>query len=198
MAEFPALPIFTDALLGDTQHLSQAEFGAYMLMLIVAWRTEDCSLPNDDKYLARITRSDRNWRRIKEAVIGFWTVGNDSQLRQKRLSKERLRVTELTLQRRSAGTSSALKRNNSPSTSAGVSFQRTGNEKLAPIPIPILKKEGNGVLKEVNGLAPGAQMRLEMARKGMQNIANSDREFLDWIERGYLTREQAIKAGASI
>ena len=53
MAEFPALPLFTDALLGDTTHLDATEFGAYLLMLIVAWRSPDCALPDDDRYLAR-------------------------------------------------------------------------------------------------------------------------------------------------
>jgi hypothetical protein len=43
MAEFPALPLWTDAYLGDTRHLSQSEHGAYLLLLITAWRTPNCS-----------------------------------------------------------------------------------------------------------------------------------------------------------
>lgn len=92
MAQFPALPIWTDALLGDTQHLSTAEFGAYVLLLIIAWRDPDCSLPDDDKVLARLTRSANNWHRIRESVMRFWTHESDGRYRQKRLTQERLRV----------------------------------------------------------------------------------------------------------
>jgi uncharacterized protein YdaU (DUF1376 family) len=69
------------ALLGDTQHLSQAEFGAYMLMLVVAWRRPDCALPNDDVFLARVTKSSHRWRRIKPAVMPLWSVGEDGYIR---------------------------------------------------------------------------------------------------------------------
>ena len=159
MADYPALPIFTDALLGDTQHLTQAEFGAYLLMLIVAWRAQDCSLPNDPRYLARITRSIRNWSAISSAVMPFWKLGEDNQLRQKRLSKERAFVTNAIEQRRQAGINSAklkapslaqleapslaqlrpvstLNHNETTPTSVAAPCQRDGNENEAPTPTP--------------------------------------------------------------
>lgn len=59
MAEFPALPVFTDALLADTEHLSDEEFGLYMRILILMWRTPRCRIPNDEKWLKkRLDRSD--------------------------------------------------------------------------------------------------------------------------------------------
>ena len=39
MADFPALPFFTDAYLGDTQHLTLEEHGAYQKLLYIAWRS---------------------------------------------------------------------------------------------------------------------------------------------------------------
>lgn len=131
MADFPALPLLTDAILGDTQHLSAAEFGAYMMALIVAWRSPDCALPNDDKYLARITRAGRSWHRLKPVVMAFWTLGDDGLWRQKRLTKTRLRVTDLVSQRRQAGISSALKRKQCESTSVDFSLNERCNEKQA-------------------------------------------------------------------
>lgn len=116
MAQFPRLPIFTDALLGDTQHLTAAEFGAYLLMLIIAWRTDGCCLPSDEKYLSRITRLGRNWQRHREVLLAFWGLGDDGKLRQKRLTKVHLQVADFASQASAAGKASALKRQETKST----------------------------------------------------------------------------------
>jgi uncharacterized protein YdaU (DUF1376 family) len=89
MADFPSLPLFTDAFIADTGHLNATETGAYIALLMAAWRTPDCSLPNDDVRLARMARCDaRTWRKIKAVVLAFWTI-DGTQLRQKRLTRER-------------------------------------------------------------------------------------------------------------
>lgn len=90
MSQFPVLPIFTDAFLADTGHLNAQETGAYFLLIMIAWRSPDCRLPDDDAKLARWARLDmRTWRRLKNAIMGeFWTL-NDGFWTQKRLSKER-------------------------------------------------------------------------------------------------------------
>jgi uncharacterized protein YdaU (DUF1376 family) len=53
LAEFPALPLFTDAYLADTSHLSDKEHGRYLLILIHLWRAPQQRFPNDDQWLAR-------------------------------------------------------------------------------------------------------------------------------------------------
>lgn len=89
MAEFPSLPLFTDAFLADTGHLNAAETGAYLLLLMMAWRSRDCRLPDDDAKLARWARVDgRTWARLKPKVMEFWTL-SDGGWSQKRLLKER-------------------------------------------------------------------------------------------------------------
>jgi uncharacterized protein YdaU (DUF1376 family) len=96
MAEFPALPLFTDALLGDTVHLSTRQFGAYMLMLIVAWRSKDCALPDDDVFLAKITRMDRrSWNSDKATLLAFWKKDVNQKWVQGRLKDERKYVEEV-------------------------------------------------------------------------------------------------------
>lgn len=133
MAEFPALPVFTDALLGDTMHLTTTEFGAYMLMLVIAWRSPDCCLPNDDAYLARVTRAARAWGRMRDTLLAFWTVGTDGQLRQKRLTQERLRAAEHAEQARRAGKASALKRHQTRSTAVAATLQPPPNPTTTPL-----------------------------------------------------------------
>jgi uncharacterized protein YdaU (DUF1376 family) len=53
MAEFPALPLWTDAYMGDCAHLSDAEHGRYLRLLMVIWRAPGCKIPNNDEWLAR-------------------------------------------------------------------------------------------------------------------------------------------------
>lgn len=89
MAEFPALPLWTDAYLGDTTHLTTIEHGAYLLLLMAMWRTSECALPNDDKLLARIARcSPAQWARIKPILTGFFKLDGD-RITQSRLTDER-------------------------------------------------------------------------------------------------------------
>jgi uncharacterized protein YdaU (DUF1376 family) len=104
MAQFPALPLWTDAYLGDTRHLSQAEHGAYLLLLITAWRTAGCSLPDDDRLLSRYAgcKDPRTWRRQKPVVMAFWEL-RGGRWYQKRLTTERRYVAELARKRAEAG-----------------------------------------------------------------------------------------------
>lgn len=91
MAEFPALPFWTDSYLADTRHLSTLEHGAYLLLLMEAWRRPTCSLPDDDKMLARLAGlSVHEWYEIKPTIMAFFTRdGRSKTMHQKRLTKER-------------------------------------------------------------------------------------------------------------
>lgn len=94
MSAFPSLPLFTDAFIADTGHLSAQETGAFLMLLMMAWRSPDCQLPDDDDRLARWARVDRRtWARIKPIVMEFWTLANGTWT-QKRLSKERDHVSK--------------------------------------------------------------------------------------------------------
>ncbi len=83
------MPVFTDALLGDTLHLSAEEFGAYCLLLFATWRNNGRALAEDDRKMARICRvTPRRWReRLKPALRGFFNT-DDGTWHQKRLEKE--------------------------------------------------------------------------------------------------------------
>lgn len=89
MAEFPALPLWTDAYLGDTTHLTTIEHGAYLLLLMSMWRSTDCALPDDDRLLARYARlTPAQWRRIKPVIMPFFRVA-EGRVTQGRLTDER-------------------------------------------------------------------------------------------------------------
>lgn len=94
MADFPALPLWTDAFLADTNNLSTEETGAYLLLLMSAWRTSTCTLPDNDIQLARMARVGRKkWARIRPVMMQFFDV-SDGVWYQKRLLKERDRVAK--------------------------------------------------------------------------------------------------------
>lgn len=78
MAQFPALPLWTDAYLADTTHLSATEHGAYLLLLMSMWRTPDTRLPNDDDKLSRLARVTRGqWNKMKPTIMAFFKIDGE-------------------------------------------------------------------------------------------------------------------------
>lgn len=96
MATFPCLPLWTDAYLADTKHLTTEEHGAYFLLLIQAWRSPGCSLPDDDALLARHAgMSISRWAAKKPTVMAFWKLDRRRKVWvQKRLGKEREKAAD--------------------------------------------------------------------------------------------------------
>ena len=78
MAEFPSMPLWTDAYLADTTHLTTTEHGAYLLLLIAMWRTSEKRLPNDDHRLARYAKlTSGQWARMRSTIMEFFRVDGD-------------------------------------------------------------------------------------------------------------------------
>ena len=142
MAEFPAMPLWTDAYLADTSHLTTLEHGAYFLLLVVTWRTHDKRLPDDDKKLARYARlTPGQWARIKPTMReffkvenGFWTQG--------RLTDEANAVKQYRERQAAAGKASALKRKGRHSTTVELGCNQTATPTPTPTPTPSIPPEG--------------------------------------------------------
>lgn len=106
MAELPFFPLAIDAYLADCGHLTDAEHGRYLLILMELWRAPHCRLPNDDAWLAR------RFRRTVEAVqselrplLAEFCQSDGNWITQKRLSKEFSRARKVTRQRSDAAKS---------------------------------------------------------------------------------------------
>ncbi len=137
MAEFPALPLFTDAYLADTRHLTTIQNGAYLLLLMMAWRSPNCALPDNDDILAKWTGMDRRtWLRNKRTVLSFWVM-SEHGWQQKRLLDERAYVGRRRSINVAAGRASALKRLNRGSTDV----EPNANETSTPTPTPTPNKK---------------------------------------------------------
>jgi uncharacterized protein YdaU (DUF1376 family) len=104
MAKAPIMPVFTDALIGDTTHLSTEQFGAYVLILIATWRNNGRALPDDDERMARVCRvTVKRWRaKLRPVLIEFF-ADSDGHWHQHRLEQEFERVTKLIDVRRTLG-----------------------------------------------------------------------------------------------
>jgi uncharacterized protein YdaU (DUF1376 family) len=72
------MPLYIADYLGDTQHLSTIEHGAYMLLIMHYWQQE--CLPNDEGRLARIARmTAKEWSNARATLValfdGDWKHG---------------------------------------------------------------------------------------------------------------------------
>jgi uncharacterized protein YdaU (DUF1376 family) len=104
MAKAPVMPVWTDALVGDTTHLSAEQFGAYFLILIATWRNNGTALADDDERMAHISRVTlARWRKkIRPVLAEFFTI-DGTGWHQQRLEAEWERVSNLISKRRAFG-----------------------------------------------------------------------------------------------
>jgi len=92
MADYAGLTIWTDAYIGDTTHLTLQEHGAYFKLLLIAWRSPGCCLPDDDKRLSiMLGVTLKVWLRLKPVIMEFWKL-EDGLYYQGRLTREREKV----------------------------------------------------------------------------------------------------------
>ncbi len=59
MAKFPHLPLWTDAYMADTLHLTHEEHGLYLMLLMTIWRSPDCKIPNDLEWVKKALAGNR-------------------------------------------------------------------------------------------------------------------------------------------
>lgn len=131
------MPLYIGDYLRDTAHLSGAEHGAYLLLLMHAW-THDGGLPTDPEKLRRIARMDGDeWDAAGSSVTPFF-IEVDGVLRNKRLDLEIERAKGMRKQRQDAGISSAeARKRNRQSNETATEGQRNANENPTSVEIPL-------------------------------------------------------------
>lgn len=154
MAEFPALPFWTDAYIGDTAHLTNEEHGVYLRLLMFAWRSPDCCLPDDDKRLSiMVGMTEKKWRDVRPVISAFWTI-SDGAWTQKRLTKERDYVRGKSKKNSAAAKArwdqKPLETNNNSDANAMPSHMPNvcQTDAPTPTPTPIEKTEPIGSVKK--------------------------------------------------
>lgn len=92
------MPIYIGDYLADTGHLTTAQHGAYLLLLMHYWRKRE--LPSDDKQLSAIAKLPlRIWLDMKETIQAFFYDG----WKHKRIEAEFQERQEVSDKRSAAG-----------------------------------------------------------------------------------------------
>jgi uncharacterized protein YdaU (DUF1376 family) len=103
------MPLYIPDYLRDTGHLTTAEHGAYLLLLMQAW-TRKGLLPADDERMRMLTRMERKeWARSRDTLLAFFVRDGD-HYRNTRLDIELQRAAEIVTERQKAGRAGAAKR----------------------------------------------------------------------------------------
>jgi uncharacterized protein YdaU (DUF1376 family) len=101
----PWMPLYVADYLADTAHLSAAESGAYLHLIMHYWRHG--GLPNNDELLRRVSRMTRGeWRSSKTILAAFFSDG----WRHKRIELELTEAERLSAAGRRGGLASGAAR----------------------------------------------------------------------------------------
>jgi len=108
------MPLYIPDFLADTMHLSAAETGAYLCLIMDYWLHD--GLPDDDRKLAMIARvQPKTWKEMRPTIQAFFRDG----WQHKRIDAELLKMIGMTERRRAAGskggTISSIMRSNASS-----------------------------------------------------------------------------------
>lgn len=110
MSKTPFMQLWVSDFIGDTLHLSQAEIGQYLLLMMAMWNNGG-NLPSDPKMLKRIVRGA-----LSDAVMSFFEDDQQGGITQARLQKELQRTQKIQDSYRvradKANASKSLKNNN--------------------------------------------------------------------------------------
>lgn len=119
MSNRPYMPLWVSDYIGDTQHLTAAEHGAYMLLIMAYWQRGG-ALPADAGRLSRIARMTADeWAQSEATLREFFTV-EAGEWRHARIEAELAKVRE-----KSAKAAASAKRRHSD---GNADAQRTQSE----------------------------------------------------------------------
>jgi uncharacterized protein YdaU (DUF1376 family) len=103
------MPLYISDYLSDTMHLNTEQHGAYLLLIMSAWKS-DGRLPNDALQLQSISRlTPQKWKAFEEILSSFFFVTQEFWIHN-RVRNELLKAKKNTEERAEAGAKGAAAR----------------------------------------------------------------------------------------
>lgn len=124
MSKYPYMPLFIDAYRSDTQHLSYEAHGIYLTLLMLIWKSPECRIPNDKRWLCthlRILPEDYEF--LINPIIKQFLKSTGNWLTQKRLKREFLHTQKIS-------------KNNSDAAKSRWAKEKSVSKRNAPKPKP--------------------------------------------------------------
>mgnify|MGYP003148400954 CR=1 FL=1 len=203
MAELPFMPLWTDAYLADTDHLSFEQHGIYLKLLMLIWRTPGCQVPNDQAWIERRMRlSSGQFENLLKPLLEEYLDNTGNYITSKRLQRE-FEYAQEKSQKQSAraksrwlkekgvspGNANTMRVNETP-PDLDDSQKKSASDKLletketgaspgnAPIPIPIVVK------KEIPTVSPKKKKPVKnQGQRLPENWWPEDKELKFAVER---------------
>jgi uncharacterized protein YdaU (DUF1376 family) len=115
MSKPPAFQFYVNDWLGSANIMlmTPAEEGAYIRLLAIAWGSDDCGLPDDDKELSVLSRLGEGWFNGTSTKLRKCFIQKGTRLYNKRLLEERKKQEIWKEKSRQGGIKSGRIRNNS-------------------------------------------------------------------------------------
>ncbi len=188
MALPPWMPFYPADYLASTGHLTCAQHGAYLLLILHYWSKG--GLPSDERQLARIARmTGREWRASRNVLAAFF----DDEWRHERIEKELEKAIAKTAKRAIAGsrggTAKSLKSRGSPVANASDLLQQNGAFALASSSQPQKNKSLSAEPLPVISCEPGGE---EPQRAASETIGDFMERYQAW-ERRRLATEGCVR-----
>ncbi len=189
MADYPSLPLWTDAYLADLHpRLTLEQHGCMILLMQFAWRRPSCDLPDDDKQVARmLSISAGRWKtKLKPIMEELWIFENDVFFN-KRLRKERdfvaTKTQSLKDRGRKGGIAKALNNNETPL--AGL--HSSSSQNVAPTPTPTPIKDTSTNVEDA-----GASLDVVLYRRGKEVLGKNSGGQITKLRKAMGTDEDAL------
>jgi uncharacterized protein YdaU (DUF1376 family) len=175
VAEFPALPLFTDAFMADCDHLTDAERGRYIHLLMVMWRSPKCRVPNDDAWLAkRFHRSIEQFQIDVRPVIAEFCNSDGNWITQKRLTREFRYVTERSQKQSERAKLRWNKGKNDAHAYAATGIAASGIAPTpTPTPTPTQRKKDTSLRSAPNGAPTRSDLEREFYEFGKKMLGKN-------------------------
>lgn len=186
------MPLYIGDYIADTMHLTTLQHGAYLLLIMAYWRRGG-PIPNDDDYLKGVTRYRGSvpWSYIRSVIDSYFTIDGDS-LRHKRIDEEILRSSQAYERLSAAGKRGHQQR------MLNQGYKQPQSHPSLEGGFPNGKGKGNGSYRAPPSDTDDVEMRAQakgIAMTGRASMGVSEHRVKQMVKLGYLTADQARKAG---